>query len=91
MRLALQTMDPDLAEALTSHLAKRLSEQSRLSGTVLSLQVGTLDSTSPCRQCTGVCLATFMQLATFTGSLPETCQIAAGLAHLHKRMKAQRL
>lgn len=42
VRMALQKLDPNLAEVLTSHLAKRLSEQGRLAGTVLSLQVSRL-------------------------------------------------
>lgn len=39
VRLALQKVDPDVAEALTSHLARRVAEQSRLAGTVQTLEV----------------------------------------------------
>ncbi|KAK9831297.1 hypothetical protein WJX74_010943 [Apatococcus lobatus] len=38
VRLVLQNVDPDVAEVLTSHLARRLSEQGRLAGTIQSLQ-----------------------------------------------------
>ncbi|KAK9839757.1 hypothetical protein WJX84_002317 [Apatococcus fuscideae] len=38
VRLALQKVDPDVAEALTSHLARRVAEQSRLAGTVQTLE-----------------------------------------------------